>query len=396
MREHPRWNDFTRQVESSYVAAVPETLLKLGCNKGLIVGPESGEEPVVACIKGALAELDSTSSYIEPATQARDMAESARNFVGIGLEFARKDRGTEIFVVQPIPGGPGDRAGIRPADRILSIDGVDLRPLSTEEAIAAMRGEAGSVARIAVLRTGRSEPFLVSATREPIRVLSARVKTLSRGLVYARINQFTKHAAEQLSERLSKLHWTESEPPAGLVLDLRHNPGGLFDSLVDVASALAPADKPVVATRSRNQTELRRTGRSKYALPESVGSDYLAGGWPTRVPIVVLVNEHTAGAAEALAQFLRETRGARLLGQQTYGAPYIQRRLLIEGGAAIKLVTSVMESPRGLRWEKGLAPDSTLENQVGKQPEFGAENDNWVSQAADILLPPAWRSPASR
>lgn len=386
VREHPRWTSFVQQVVSRCVVAVPEALLRRGCENALAAGKaDEGVEPVVTCINGALAELDGVSAYIDPETQARDTANARRPFVGIGLEFARKVRGESMLVVQPITGGPGDRAGIRPGDQVLDIDGVDLRPLSTDEAIAAMRGDAGSVARVTLRRAGHAEPIVLTARREQIRILSARARLLPGGLAYARINQFAGHTAQQLAERLDALHPAGTAAPTGLVLDLRNNTGGLLDALVDVASLLAPAGQPVVGTWSRDKIEMRRTGPAKGEVAASAASAGAAPDWPTRARIVVLVNEHTASGAEALAQFLRETRGARLAGQQTFGAPHIQQRLRIDGGATVHLVIAIMESPLGQRWPRGLTPDIRLEPEASPKPEFGHPDDTWLGQAVKLL-----------
>lgn len=394
VREHPRWTSFVQQVVSRYVVPVPEYLLRRGCESALAAGPaEEAVEPVVTCINGALAELDGISAYIDPATQARDTANAARPFVGIGLEFARKIRGDPMLVVQPITGGPGDRAGIRPGDQVLEIDGADLRPLSTEEAIAAMRGDAGSVARVTLRRTGHAEPIVLTARREQIRILTARAKLLPGGLAYVRINQFARHTAQQPAERLEALHTAGSAAPTGLVLDLRNNSGGLLDGLVDVASLLAPPGQPVVGTWSRDKIEMRRTGPAQGEAAASAAGVAPTRDWPTRARIVVLVNDRTASGAEALAQFLRETRGARLAGQQTFGAPHIQQRLRIDGGATVQLVIAIMESPLGQRWPRGLTPDTRLEPEASPPPEFGHPDDAWLGRAVKLLLADDGRVP---
>lgn len=382
---HPRWLDLVRGIESSHLTPVPEGRLQAACRHALEARVTAEQDdPVSACIKSALQLLEGDSEYTDPKAYAQQQGSGARKFVGIGLELGLKDRGMPLPVVQPIHGAPGERAGILPKDRILTIDGVDIVPMSMDETIAVFRGEAGTVVRLTVQREGNSEPLLLSARRQEIRVLTARVKPLPGGLGYARISQFNRDTGESLSERVSALHLAGNKPPHGLVIDLRNNPGGVLDALVPVASVLAPPDMPIVAVMGRNTTDLLRTaantGRPSSASPDGDPSRT----WRENVPLVVLVNERTAGAAEALAQFLRETRGAKLLGTRTAGSIHVRTRQLIGGDAAVTLVTGRMKSTTGRSWTGGLTPDTVLEAQAGSY-ELGEATDQWMAQAVARL-----------
>ncbi len=380
--EHPRWVDFVRQVNSSYVTDIPDGVVERVCREALRVAvpKKKADDPVSTCIRGVLKTLDEVSDYIDPEEFAEQQAAAKRGFVGIGLELGRKDRGEPLLVVQPIAGAPGERAGILPADRILVVDGTDIVPLSMDETIGVMRGPAGSVMQLTVRRGGRSSRMEFSVPRQEIRLLTVKVKALPGPIGYVRISQFNADTAKQLSERLRALRFPEGQPARGLVLDLRNNPGGSLDALAPVASSFAPPDKPVVVTRGRKVNETMRTHSGSDGSPQGQGNDEPLKAWREEVPVVVLVNERTAGAAEALAQFMRESRAATMLGARTRGAPHVRTGQVIGGDAAVRMVTAIMASPKGANWSNGLAPDALLEVQDG-QYEFGESGDQWLVRA---------------
>ncbi len=392
VREHPRWVEFKRHVAASYVVSVPESQLQAGCSQGLAAGSgKAAGEPVGACIEGALRELGGRSSYLAVAAPVRETAASRRASASIGLELDAKQRGEPLVVFQVIRGSPADLAGIRAGDRIETIDWVDTRPLSMEETISAMRGEEWSVARVSLVRAGSAEPQVMFAKRLDTRVPGASVRPLAGNLAYARIPRFAESTPIDLAQRLAPWRERGNPPPAGLVLDLRANGGGSFESLIDTASVLTPVDEPVVAVRSRHGVELRRA-----AMPRNLPATLRAVGWRpdwfTQVPIVVLVDERTGAAAEALAQLLREARGARLLGRQTAGAPELHTRFTLEGGAVVVLATANLESPQGVQWPRGLVPDQVLQPQGPVQ--FGEDGDAWVAQAGALLQAGAAPAPS--
>jgi carboxyl-terminal processing protease len=294
-----------------------------------------------AAIRGLLADLDPHSAYLD-ASQSRDLDEAAAGaYNGLGLEvFQNPDR--SLTVIAPIDDTPAARAGMRPGDTIVRIDGEAINAENVDAAVESMRGEPGSEIRLTVLREGLSEPLELTLTRETIRIASVRSRVLQDGLVYARVAMFQSDTAEELRRQLSAL--AEADSIDGLVLDLRSNPGGLLNAAVATADLFLDHGL-IVSTRGRLSH-----GNSEYQADRG---DLLEGA-----PIVILIDAGTASAAEVVTAALREHRRALVLGQDSFGKGSVQTVLPIDNGDALKLTTSRYYTPGGASIQAaGIRPD---------------------------------------
>lgn len=267
-------------------------------------------------------------------------------------------------MVDVIAGAPAHQAGIVAGDRIIEVDGSPTKDLTDPQFLARLRGERGSIFRIVVDRDGVETPLRFTLRREYILLGRAEVRRVDARIVYVRPWQLVDLAFTHAWERLRRIKAAQ-EPDPAIVLDLRGNSGADLRNAMRFASLFVlpgTVFAQVEGPRQRGDVEASGGGHVMKTLG---GSDILAGSvdlpefdWLRRTPVVVLVDRQTGHAAEALAQFLREVRGARLIGEGTAGVASAQERFELGEGAALVLTTHALKSPRGLDWSRvGLVAD---------------------------------------
>jgi carboxyl-terminal processing protease len=267
------------------------------------------------------------------------------NYSGIGVEVTAEDG--VLIVIAPLDGSPAARAGIRPGDAILSIDGRLLRSEPLDEAISRIRGEPGTVVRLGIGREPLPQPLEFSIERAMVSVHSVRYDMLEPGYGYLRISQFSETTGPDAQDAIRALEREAGGSLRGLVLDLRNNPGGVLDAAVEVSDAFLE-EGTIVSAEGRSP-------ESRFRM-EAADGDLSRG-----TPIAVLVNEGSASAAEIVAGALRDNGRAKLLGQKTFGKGSVQTVLPLEDGQALKLTTSRYFTPSGVSiHERGIEPDVAL------------------------------------
>lgn len=309
-----------------------------------------------SAIRGLLTDLDPHSAYLD-ARATQSMNETATGaYGGLGLEILqRPDR--SLVVIAPMDDTPAARAGIRPGDIIIELDGAPISADSVDAAVEAMRGEPGTTIVLTVLREGETEPLKLSLTREIIRVASARGEALDTQFAYIRIAAFQADTAGEVQRKLEALK-AAGGGLKGLVLDLRRNPGGLLNAGIEVADLFLD-EGVIVSTRGRVQR-----ASAEYAAKRG---DLLDGA-----PIVVLIDSGSASAAEVVAGALRDHRRALIMGSTSFGKGSVQTVLPLDNGDSIKLTTARYYTPNGTSIQAtGIVPDIELpenaELRVGAQ-----------------------------
>lgn len=297
-------------IQSAYVEEIP---------------PETLAE---AAIEGMVAKLDPHSAWMPPARHQALRSDTQGATTGIGVEVDHGPSGAVITRI--LPGSPAAREGLSVGDRILEIDGV---PVDAEhpDAPGLLLGERGVVARLRVLREGWTTPQLVEATRDLVRVPGVEVGRLDDEVHYARIVQFQQGAAEELRAGLARQQ--TPTPMKALVLDVRDNPGGLLDEAIAIADLFLD-EGPIVSTWGRlvsEQAEHRAT----------------PGGYPSDLPVVLLINNGSASASEILAGALQDTGRALVVGVRTWGKGSVQTLFEARDGSALKLTIGRYYTPSG-------------------------------------------------
>jgi carboxyl-terminal processing protease len=298
-----------------------------------------------AAIRGLLSGLDPHSEYLDQ-DELEDLTEDTTGtYAGLGVEIVQMDG--NLRVVAPIDDTPADRAGIKSGDLIVRIDGKSVQSDNLDGAIDQLRGKPGTPVTLGILHENAAAPVDVTLTREIIRVASVRGRLLEPGYAYLRISQFQADTGSELQRRIKRLQQDNHGPLKGAVLDLRSNPGGLLTSAVEVGDDLLDAGT-IVTTRGR-------LAESDLAFRATPG-DLLDGA-----PLVVLVDNGTASAAEIVAGALKDNHRALLMGRRTFGKGSVQTVLPLDAGHAVKLTTARYYTPSGVSIQaEGIKPDIVL------------------------------------
>lgn len=311
---------------------------------------------------GAVAGLvdvlgDRYSSFFDPQAAAdfkSGLGEAA--FEGIGAELGA--RGDDLVIIAPLPESPAERAGLKPNDRILQIDGELATDLTVDQAVQRIRGQQGTTVELTILSSGEEEPRVVSITRDRIQVKSVRweMKTSPAGqhLAYVRLSHFTDETGRLFQRTVQELLLKQ---PAGVILDLRNNPGGFLEAAVDVASDFLEPQTPVLI-------ETRVGGAS--TVIQSSQTPLLKG-----LETVILVNQGTASASEILAGALQDYGVAIVVGEQTFGKGSVQSYEEFPDGSSFKLTIARWSTPNGRSIDaSGIAPTITVADKAegGEDP----------------------------
>jgi carboxyl-terminal processing protease len=335
-------------------------------------------EVLYGAIRGMLKTLDPHSSFLDPESYKEMQVETSGSFGGLGIEITIRD--DQLTVVAPIEGTPAYRAGIQPGDRIVKIEGLPTKDMTLVDAVKKMRGPKGTKVTITIQRDGAKEPQDISVVREIIQVQSIKTTEIEPGLGYVRIRQFQERTAKDMEAGIDKLEKTGRF--AGLVLDLRNNPGGLLSAAVDVSEKFLGDGKLVVYTegRVRNQN-MRFLAHARHPI--------------TEVPIVVLVNQGSASASEIVAGAIQDHGRGVVLGQQTFGKGSVQTIIPLADGSGLRLTTAKYYTPKGRSIHgKGIAPDIVIDPPKEDPPKPGTpplseaelqKKDVQLQRALDIL-----------
>jgi carboxyl-terminal processing protease len=320
------FSDVLAHVENSYVEEVDE--------KDLVYG----------AIDGMMARLDPHSVFMRPDVYRQMRDETTGEFDGLGLEVTI-EQGV-LTVVSPVAESPGERAGIRSGDRILSIDGSATKELTLADSIRRMKGPAGTKAVLEIMRDGFAAPQKLTLVRDRVRTQSVDMRVLDaeRRYAYVRVRAFQERTDRNLRKALDDARTALAGQIGGLVLDLRNNPGGLLDQAVRVSDIFLSSGTIVTtAGRGRRNVEVERA-RDKDTEPA--------------YPMIVLVNKGTASASEIVAGALQDQGRAVIMGTPSFGKGSVQTIIEMEDGSGLKLTVARYYTPkhRSIQ-ELGIAPD---------------------------------------
>lgn len=290
------------------------------------------EEVMSAAIKGMLGQLDTYSEFYDEEGLRQLRQDTTGKFAGLGITVAIKDRFP--VVIAPIEDTPAFRAGLRPGDLIVAVEGKSTLDMQLESVVNALRGDPGTKVAISVATHLGATPREVEIQREIIRIKSvALVEELKGkiGYVSMRRTRFSEHTSSEVEEAVKSLPRVE-----GLILDLRGNPGGLFSQATEVADLFLPQGVPIVSIKEREG------GREevKYSRRQSIARD---------IPLVVLIDEGSASASEIVAGAIQDNDRGVIVGTASFGKGSVQTifDLREEASSALKLTTALYYAPSG-------------------------------------------------
>lgn len=305
------------------------------------------KELYYGAIQGMLFKLDPHSVHLPPEACKDMRIDISGEFGGLGIEVGMRD-GT-LTIISPIEDTPAWRAGLKAGDLIIKINGETTEGISITDAVHKMRGKKGTPVTLSILREGWTKPKDFTIVRDIIRIKSVKKAELIEGKYgYLRLVTFNVNTGNELRQALENLIGKAEGKLAGLILDLRYNPGGPLDQAVEVANAFI-SEGPIVSIKGRFAEE----NKTFYAeKPKS----YLG------FPMIVMVNQGSASASEIVAASLQDTGRAVILGTKTYGKGSVQQIFSLKDGSCIKLTTSYYYTPSGRSIQaEGITPDVPVE-----------------------------------
>lgn len=266
------------------------------------------------------------------------------SFTGIGAQLGQNDSGS-IQIVSPIDGFPASKAGLRPKDIIVSINGESTNDLTIDEAVSKIRGPKGTQVTLRILRD-KSQDLSFTITRDDIRIPSVKWEVLEGNVGYIQVSQFGEDTVSLMYDAASQL---KKDGVTSVVLDLRGNPGGLLTGAVDMASMWLPKDKTIL--------QEKRGGVIVDTFTSTATSDPVFKGMAT----VVLINAGSASASEIVAGALRDNNVATVMGEKSYGKGSVQEIRDLPNGSEIKVTVARWYRPNGENIDKkGISPDKEV------------------------------------
>jgi len=329
-----------------------------------------------------VARLDPYSALLDPSEFAQLKERTSGTYCGIGVEIGAVTGGIEVTRVHQ--SSPAERAGIRRGDRLYAVNGGAIGGDDTHAVAARLQGPPGSVLTLTLAHGLGADPFELSVTRAPVHIVTVTSSLLEGGVGYVRISYFADATPAELERELNALKRRNGGALAGLVLDLRANPGGVLESGIAVADDFL--DTGVI---------VRSVGRDREAnfVARATPGDLLSGR-----PLAVLIDNGSASAAEIVAQALKDNQRATLIGRKSFGKGSVQTIMPLSDGGALRLTTARWSGPSGASLTGvGLEPDLALAAPTSPAAVSGlslqaALADSDVAAAVDVLA----RAPAAR
>lgn len=333
-----------------------------------------------AAMNGMMQRLDEHSAFITPEAYPEFKEDLDQEFGGVGIVVELNAETRRLTVMSPIVGTPGHKAGLRPGDTILSIDGHSTEGLGLEEAVKLMRGPKGDAVRLKIRHLGDDESKDFSIVRDTIRVESVMGDTRRKDgswefileenprIGYIRLTTFGEHSTEEMAAALQEI----GDDVDGLILDLRNNAGGLLEAAVDISDMFIDSGL-IVSTKGR--------GGELQGAPR-VATRSLA--FPKRLPMVVLTNRFSASASEIVSACLQDHDRAIVVGERSYGKGTVQNIIEMENGRSVlKLTTASYWRPSGKNIHR--LRDATEDDEWGVVPNPGYVVEMTLDEMRNVM-----------
>ncbi len=309
--------------------------------------PVSSDDKIYGAIAGLAASYrDPYTVFLPPAESKFFNEEINGSFGGVGMEIGIE--GGVLTVVSPLKGTPADKAGVKPGDKIVAINGVLTQGISVDEAVKNIRGEIGTSVEVSFAREGEKELLVKNLVRAVIEIPTVETKVTKEGVFVIELYNFSAVSPNLFRGALREFVLSGSDR---LIIDLRNNPGGFLEAAIDMASWFLPTGKVVVTEDFGREGEEDQVYRSK-------GYDV----FNENLKMVILINEGSASASEILAGALREHGKATLIGQKSFGKGSVQELLPITDDTSLKVTVAHWLTPDGNSISNGgITPDVEIE-----------------------------------
>ncbi len=320
-----------------------------------------------AAIRGVLATLDDKNTgLIEPEIAKIMNQDSSGSFEGIGA-VVRVNQDNVLEIMRLYPGQPAEKAGLKEGDAVIAVDGRSIVGFSAYEAIALIRGPAGTSVKLSIMRKGEAKPLEISVTRAKITIPLVQSKMLEGNVAYVSLSRFdSPNTSSQLESAIQDLL---AKKPTGLILDLRDNPGGYLQQSIQVADIFL--DGGVIAS----DKDRDGNGQTFRATAKGAAQD---------IPLVVLVNGGSASASEIVAGALQDRGRAKLIGETTFGKGSVQLPHQLSDGSELRVTIAHWFTPNDRQIDgQGLTPDIAVPR---TQDDATAGRDPQLDRAVQYLI----------
>lgn len=331
------------------------------------------QKMVYGAISGMVASVDDPyTAFFPPKANEQSKSDLNGDFQGIGAELDL-DKDRHIVIVAPLPDSPAEKAGVKAGDWILKVDGAETVKWTLQDAVSKIRGPKGTTVTLNIYRSGEEQPRDIQIVRDTIVLKSVEWKvvssTASAGLkkaAYIRLSRFGDRTDAQWEKVIAEVDAymaTQSAQTAGVILDLRNNPGGYLTGAVDIASEFLPNGVVVKQESYTGDVQTYSVTRQGKLLD---------------TPMVALINKGTASASEILTGSLQVRNRAKLIGVQSFGKGSVQEAEDLPGGAGLHITIAkwVLANDVWIQG-KGLTPDVVVENDP-KNPTFDVQLDRAI------------------
>ncbi len=309
--------------------------------KALYVEEQTDKQLIESALNGMLTSLDPHSSYLNEEDFKYMNEQTSGKFGGLGIEITMENG--LVKVISPIDDTPAAKAGIKAGDFITDIDGQTVIGLTLNEVVSKLRGKPGTKVKITVRRVNE-EPFDVTLKRDEIKVTSVKSDIKNDDILYVRISAFNEDVDTDTKKAVENAKKQLKDKFAGIVIDMRNNPGGLLDQAVKVSDLFLEQGE-IVSTRSRNEEDTVKFSATPGDIAEGL-------------PIVVMINEGSASASEITAGALQDHHRAIILGQKSFGKGSVQTVLPLRNKGAMRITTARYYTPSGRSIQAtGIEPD---------------------------------------
>ena len=335
----------TYQVDGDKKGKVDDTKMYYGAMKGLVssVG-------------------DPFTRFVQPKELEEENLEMEGEYGGLGIYITSREGRT--IVIAPIENTPADRIGLKPLDEIVKVDEKVVIGMTSDEVVKLMRGPAGKPVTIGVRRKKVEKILEFKIVREIIKIKTVRLEMLGGRIAYIKINQFNLKTDTELE---AIMNTAKSKKATGIVIDLRNNPGGLLNSCVDVTSQFINGGLVV-----------GMDGRFEKAKDKL----YAVEGRATKLPVVALVNEGSASAAEILAGALKDHKRGTIVGTKTFGKGSVQSLFNLPDNSGIYITIARYTTPSGYVIDhKGLEPNIKVAGEATKEKK----DDKQLAKGLEVL-----------
>lgn len=312
---------------------------------------------------------DVYTTYLSPETLRRFDERTEGRYAGIGVSVVVNRESNRIEIISAFEGAPGDRAGIRPGDKIMRVNGIDIHGDIYEEAVGMIKGPPGTSVTITLHRPSTGDTFDVDIVRDNIYVPTVAHRMVTEDIGYLRISGFERTTSEQFMLAYENL---QAKGMKALIIDVRNNPGGLLQSVVEITDTLVDGDYIVFTENRQGQRQFI------YADERRI-----------EIPLAVLVNGNSASASEVLAGAVKDTNIGVLVGTRTFGKGVVQDLFRLADGSGVKITVSKYFTPSGICIDgEGIVPDYVVEMDeelTANIPRLTFEEDIQLQKAVELM-----------